>query len=129
MSNTLATPAVVAVDARLDQLAALGPNWDGSGAPAIDRPTLTAARTWVRRLPEWALSPPPAAVPLSSEALQFEWHSGGRVLEIEFESPAAIHFLKWDPAAGVQDEATYPATDFARSEKLIAWAVGGPGRG
>lgn len=60
-------------------------------------------------------------MPLSSGGIQLEWHVGPRVLELEFETPETIHYLRWDPAHGVQDEDTYPVADRARSESLIGW--------
>lgn len=114
--------AVAALDARLDQLAALPPDWDGHAAPAVDPDTLAAVRAWAVGMPGWALAPAPAAVPLSSGAVQLEWHAGGRVLELEWEPPDMIHFLRWDPAAGVEDEGVFPAADRRRAEELIGWA-------
>ena len=80
-------------------------------------------------MPGWAFAPAPAVVPLSSGGLQLEWHVGPRVLELEFESPEAIHYLRWDPGHGVQDEDTYPASVRSRSEELIGWVRGGAGHG
>lgn len=121
--------ALVALDAGLDQAAALGPDWDGHGSPPVDPAVVRAVRAWGRAMPGWALAPAPAVVPLSSGGLQLEWHDGPRVLELEFEGPAAIHYLKWDPASGVEDEGTFPAADRARSEESIGWVRGGSADG
>jgi hypothetical protein len=118
--------ALNALAARLDQIAALRPNWDGYGAPPIDPSVLRAVRGWGRRMPGWALTPAPAVVPLSSGAVQLEWHYGSRILELEFETPDHIHYLRWEPGAGVEDEDTFPAQDRMKAEELIGWASGGP---
>src|SRR5438067_668212 len=125
MITTLARPAIVALDAAVDQLAALGPNWDGHGAPRIDRQILTAARSWLRNLPDSALAISPAVVPLASGVLQFEWHIGPRTLEIEFEAVDLIHYLKWDSSRNIEEEAAFPAGDLQRSEALIDWVQHG----
>jgi hypothetical protein len=118
---------LVTLDARLDQLAALPENWDGHGAARVDPDVIRAVREWGPGVPGWAFAPAPAVVPLSSGAVQLEWRSGTRLLELEFESPGRVHFLRWDPANGVEDEDTFPVADRARAEALIAWAVAGAG--
>ncbi|MBX9626906.1 MAG: hypothetical protein K2X82_24105, partial [Gemmataceae bacterium] len=115
-----------ALDAALDRLAALPPGWDGHAAPAVDPNTLAAVRAWALTMPGRALAAAPAAVPLSSGAVQLEWHAGGRVLELEWERPDLIHYLKWDPAAGVEEEGAFPAADHRRADDLIGWARGRP---
>ncbi|MEX0716350.1 MAG: hypothetical protein WD066_07185 [Planctomycetaceae bacterium] len=106
--------------AELDQLAALRPNWDGYGAPRLDRAIIDAARRFVDRLPE-DVSRRPTIVPMSPGNLQFEWHEGQRVLELEFETADTIHYLKWDPAEKVEDENTFPVADAGQAEELIRW--------
>lgn len=117
--------AIAALDARLDQVAVLGPDWDGHGTPPIDPAVLRAVRDWGQSMPGWVFAPAPAVVPLSSGGLQLEWHVGPRILELEFGSPEAIHYLRWDPENGVQDEDTYPTGDRTRSEELIGWVRDG----
>jgi hypothetical protein len=121
MPITLAKPAIVSLDAAIDQLASLEVNWDQNAAPRIDRRILTSARTWLRNLSDDSLIIPPAVVPLSSGVLQFEWHVDSRILEIEFESFDTIHFLKWDPVSAIEDEGTFPSNDLTQSDTLIAW--------
>ena len=115
----------VALDARLDQIAALEPNWDGRGAPAVDRALLRAVRAWSQDMPGWAFAPPPAVVPLSSGGVQLEWRCADRLLELEFETPDRLHFLRWHPASGTVEEDTFPATDRNRAEQLIGWVSHG----
>ena len=73
---------LVALDARLDQVAGLSSNWDGQGASSIDPALIRAVRTWGPTMPGWAFAPPPAVVPLSSGTVQLEWRIGGRLLEL-----------------------------------------------
>lgn len=121
--------ALTMLDAKLDDVANLRPGWDGHGSPPVDPAVIRAVRAWGRTMPGWLLAPAPSVVPLSSGGLQLEWHDGPRVLELEFEGPATIHYLKWEPDAGVEDEDTFPASDRGRSEELIGWVRGGAADG
>ena len=116
---------LVALDARLDQIAALEPNWDGRGAPPVDRALLRAVRAWSQDMPGWAFATPPAVVPLSSGGLQLEWRFADRLLELEFETSDQLHFLRWHPAREIDEEDTFPATDRSRAEQLVAWVTHG----
>lgn len=58
MSATLPTAglrdiaaAIAALDARLDQVSALGPNWDGSSTPVVDPAIVRAVRVWGQSVP------------------------------------------------------------------------------
>jgi hypothetical protein len=115
---------VSAVAAELDRLSQLPQNWDGYGAPAINPAILTAARWFIQALPE-NLVYRPRVVPMSTGNLQFEWHDGSKVLELEFETPGAIHFLQWHPEAGVAEEESFSATDVGRAVDLIQWFLSG----
>jgi len=115
---------VSAVGAELDDLARLGPNWDGYRAPAIDPGILAAARGFIKALPENLVSRP-RVVPMSTGNLQLEWHHGPKILEIEFETPQTIHFLQWHPEAGIEEEATFHVTDIERAVDLIQWFMSG----
>src|SRR4051812_12390256 len=74
-----------AVCGRLNDLGSLPANWDGYGAPVIDRAILEAAQQFIRALPD-DLAPRPQVVPMSGGNLQLEWHHGPKILELEFES-------------------------------------------
>lgn len=52
--------------------------------------------------------------------LQLEWHHGPRSLEVEFELPDRLHYLKWDPALKVEDECIVPA-DVGQLQLLLDW--------
>lgn len=107
----------------LRRLAALQPNWDGEGARKIDGRLIAAAREFVSRLPgrikaDVAI---PAVVPMRKGNLQFEWHDGPRTLEVEVETPAQIHYLKWHPEAGVEEEEILPISDVQAFADLLTW--------
>lgn len=108
-----------ALHRHLNELAILGPNWDGYGAPSIDPAILAAAHGFVNGLPEKL--PRPTIVPMSSGNLQLEWREGQRVLELEFETPTTIHYLKWDPDENLQEEDVFPAAQVHRAVELIRW--------
>lgn len=112
-----------AVGANIDRLAALESNWDGYGAPPLNRGILHAARQFIGRLADHT-TVPPLVVPMSSGALQLEWHQGQKILELEIEDPATIHYLKSDPEVGVQEEDVFPIGDTAKAASLIDWFTG-----
>ena len=102
------------------RLANLPPNWDAQGAKTIDPGILRAAEAMIADLPahtSWA----PAVVPMAKGNLQFEWHDGPRTLELEVETPSLIHYLKWHPEEGVEEEGVYNIGDSARSDALVRW--------
>ena len=107
----------------IDRLAALEPNWDGYGAGALDRAILDAARRFVVGFAT-GFAAQPLVVPMSNGALQFEWHKGQRILELEIEDPETIHYLKWDPAEGIQEEDVFAIKDVEKANRLIHWFVG-----
>lgn len=115
---------VNAVEGELDRLSRLPQNWDGYGAPVIDPSIIAAARTFIKALPE-NLAYRPQVVPMSTGNLQFEWHHGAKILEIEFEKPQTIHFLQWHPKAGIEEEGVLPSTDIERAVDLIQWFMSG----
>jgi hypothetical protein len=118
-----AAEAERALRARVDRLAALEPNWEGYGAPALDRGIVDAARQFIGWLAGYATLQP-QVVPMSSGALQLEWHQGQKILELEFEDSRTIHYLRWDPAAGIQEEDVFPLGDTAKAISLIDWFTG-----
>lgn len=107
----------------LDRIGDLQSNWDGYGAPVIAPEIISAARAFIASLPP-GLAPRPAVVPMSTGNLQFEWHAGARILEIEVEDPETVHFLKWYPEEGVKDEDTFSIRDIDRAASLIRWFTG-----
>lgn len=108
------------VKARLEELRRLPANWDGYGARPIDGAIIDAAQSFIERLPN-DLPVPPRVVPMSPGNLQLEWHAGSRTLELAFETPQVIHFLKWHPQEQIEEEDVFPVTDTNRALGLIQW--------
>jgi hypothetical protein len=111
----------------LSRLAALQANWDAEGARRIDRRLIAAARNFVSALPgrikaEIAI---PAVVPLRKGNLQFEWHDGRRTLELELETATQVHYLKWHPEAGVEEEDMLPVSNVQAFADLLMWFMKG----
>ncbi len=63
-------------------------------------------------------------MPVPGGRLQFEWPRGEKSLELEFETATTIHFLKWHPEEGIEEEGTYDRSDLDRSIQLIKWFMG-----
>ena len=105
---------------KIDELAGLGPNWDRQGAPALDKSIIASARQFVKSLPRF-VSTRPMIVPLTTGAVQFEWHKGRIVLELEFETADRVHYLKWDPEQHVEEESTLSVLELDSLEGLIRW--------
>jgi len=108
------------VNEELDRLASLQANWDAEGAEPIDPQIIEAARQLAEELPE-NLVGLPAVVPMAAGNLQFEWNDGPRSLELEIESPATIHYLKWHPEEGTEEEGFFDIDDIDRTVLLIRW--------
>jgi hypothetical protein len=104
----------------LDRLSTLGPNWDREGARPIDPAILAAARRLIESLPG-DISCLPAVVPIADGNLQFEWNDGPRSLELEVADPETIHYLKWLPEEGIEEEDFFPIADVDSAISLIRW--------
>jgi hypothetical protein len=104
----------------LDLLRRLQAGWDGYRAAPIRAEIIDAARAFVFGLSE-NIAPRPRVVPLASGALQLEWVAGEVALELEFESPDIIHYLRWDPETNVADENTLAMAEREPVEALIKW--------
>lgn len=121
-------PRFAVATQRLDELTRLAANWDGHGAPTIKSTIIASAKSFLGRVGGDARVQSmreeatfPAVVPLSSGAVQLEFHVGDRILELEFETPDVIRFLKWWPQKGIAVEESYNVTDLPRSLALISW--------
>lgn len=109
---------------QLDRLGTLTANWDRQGALPLDPAILRAARQFISGLPEGAARAP-RVVPMAKGNLQFEWHDGSRSLELEVEDPGTIHYLRWHPEEGIEDEGFFDIRDLGRAETLIRWFMKG----
>ena len=123
LAEPRATDVQRAIFAEIDRLAALEPDWDGYGAPALDRDILDAAQRFAASLAT-NIAVQPLVVPMSSGAVQFEWHQGEKILELEVENPATIHYLKWEPAQGHEEEDVFPIGDTRKAIELVEWFTG-----
>jgi prevent-host-death family protein len=119
-SATLTGGFMGRVNEELERLAALGPNWDGQGGRPLSRSVIDAARQVASSL-AGQIAVVPAVVPMAKGNLQFEWNDGPRSLELEIETPSTIHYLKWHPEEGIEEEGVYDISDVGRSLSLIQW--------
>jgi hypothetical protein len=112
------------VNSDLDKLSALEENWDLEGAKRIDEKIIAAARKFIAELPD-NICKTPAVVPSADGNLQFEWSKGSRLLELEIETPGVIHYLKWHPEEGVEEEDVFDIDDIDQAVLLIQWFMRG----
>jgi hypothetical protein len=105
---------------KLQELEQLEAGWDYSDAPPISREVIVAVRDFVNSLPQHVATRP-MVVPLSSGNVQLEWHHGRTSLELEFESPVLVHFLKWNPEKQIEEEDVLAASDHEALTRLIRW--------
>lgn len=108
------------VAAELDRLRHLQTGWDGYHAPVVNQAVIDAARNFIFDIPQ-NIVPRPRVVPLASGSLQFEWTSGDVALELEFESPTIIRYLKWNPSVGQPEEETVPLNAREELEEILRW--------
>jgi hypothetical protein len=108
------------VEGEIERLRRLEAGWDGYGALPVHADIIQAAKALVRGLSP-NIAPRPRVVPLSSGGLQIEWTAGNVALELEFESPFVIRYLKWNPTAGEPEEQTVPVGESDQVEALIRW--------
>ena len=108
------------VNGQLDCLKTLEPNWDSYGALPIDEKSIQAAREFIARLPPstWGVT---AVNPTPNGGVQFEWEAGSRSLELEFEAPSTIRYLKSDDEAKIEEEDSFDIGDIQRAVSLLQW--------
>ena len=106
----------------IEGLKQLAPGWDGHGAAAIDPLLCDAARWLVERLPEQCVIG--CRVHLMPDgALWLEWGGVDRGLELEFETPHRVRYLKCSPDA--PEEGTLLLTlNIAEIVDLVRWCAG-----
>jgi hypothetical protein len=85
---------------------------------------IDAARQLVARLPN-DIAPPPDVVPSADGTLQLEWNEGRRSLELEIETISTIHYLKWHPEEGIEEEETIDIEHIEDIVRLIRWFAQG----
>jgi hypothetical protein len=114
------------VNRELNRLAALPENWDLERAKPIDPVIIEAAKNFIAKLPKY-IATIPSVVPSAAGNLQFEWSKGPRTLEIEIETPNTIHYLKWHPEEGIEEEDVFDINNIVRAVSLIQWFMRGVG--
>ena len=114
------------VNSEIDRLAALPENWDLERAKPIDQEIIDAAKKFIAKLSNYTRTIP-SVVPLAAGSLQFEWSEGPRTLELEIETPTTIHYLKWHPKEGIEEEDVFDINNIVRAVSLIQWFMRGVG--
>jgi hypothetical protein len=104
----------------LDRLRRLEHDWNGYGAPPIDPKAIESAEQFLTSLPGTKVTAP-KVVPMTRGRLQFEWHRGNRSLELEFETPDRVHYLKWDTDAGIEEEDILSIEETRKLHELLEW--------
>jgi hypothetical protein len=104
----------------LNRFEKLESNWDGYGGRPINPAVIREARDLVARI-AGHISDAPVIVPTSRGGVQLEWHHGSRCLELELESQAMVHYLKWDPTAGIEDEDFVTIFEEGKILRLLGW--------
>jgi hypothetical protein len=107
---------------KLDALKLLPENWDTYGAPCIDLKIIDAAKTMAKKIASLT-NDCPDVIPTSLGGVQLEWDRMGKGLELEFETPSRVRFLKWDPSHDAVEEDVYSwrSTAHDRTKELLQW--------
>jgi hypothetical protein len=114
--------SIPSVQAEIESLRTLAPNWDGYGALPIDAAVIDAAKTFIGNLPD-DLAFRPHVAPLSNGTLQMEWENVPKSLELEFVSPHSIRYLQWHPEEGLEEVGRFPVRDIETAADLIRWCM------
>jgi hypothetical protein len=104
----------------LNRFEKLESNWDGYGASPINPAVIQEVRDLIPKI-EGHIDEAPVIVPTPKGCVQLEWHRGTRSLELEFESHAMIHYLRWDPTAGIEHEDFVTIYEEGKIQKLLEW--------
>jgi len=118
------SPIVKETITKVMQLANLSQGWDGHKASPIDPSSIAFAVDVIQSL-DCELTTVPVVAPIFDGRFQLEWHEGERSLEVEFESPTSIRYLKWSGDEDSAEEDSVPAADAAEFlTDLIEWFDG-----
>lgn len=100
-------------------------NWDGYNAEPLDPKIIAVAREIAGVMPK-VMFETAQPVPMSNGRVQFEWHEGGRSLEVEVNAPDVIVYLKCpvdaDESTWEEDEAVVNGPGMRR---LFDWWMRG----
>lgn len=110
--------------ARLNELLALGPGWDGNGARRIDQHALAFAARAIDATTRMGL-PDPEIFPVPSGGVQLEWTSGDMELEFEIEpGVAAVVFVGDDRQSARRFDGVLPDDQALFLQALANLAAG-----
>jgi hypothetical protein len=105
------------VNARLEGLRRLPPDWDGFGGEPPRDDVVRFARELLQSVMT-PTTPAPHIAPMSHEGLQLEWHIQDVDLEVEIEEPGMVSVLYHDPHLGRTDEIAM-TNDFSALAAMI----------
>lgn len=107
----------------LENLRNLQPGWDQARAERINPRSIDVAQLFVCQMPT-DVTLRPRVVPMTKGRLQLEWDKGPLSLELEFESPYQIHYLKWNSDEGLEEEDILIGPhDREKANDLINWFI------
>lgn len=106
--------------AAIHELTTLDQGWDGRNAVPVLAGVAASAIGFVRQLPPDQLEGM-RSVPFADGRIQLEWDKEQRSLEIEFSSSSEVHYLKWDPDYGIEDEGRVSPVAFVNLNGLVNW--------
>ena len=106
----------------IELLRRLPPNWNGYGAERVNPRIIESAIDLTDKLGIWATIRP-SVVPMTRGRLQFEFINGTRLLELEFESPQSIRYLKWDPPSNTEEEDSISVSQEKDVMNLLKWVA------
>jgi hypothetical protein len=98
-------------------IAALPPDWDGDGAPALDPKLVHAGESFLYRLWKTGFVSKPHINPTRRGGIQFEWETGNRSFEVEIIAADRGHWFYQDEAERVEEEGEL--TDLGRAEVVM----------
>ncbi len=108
------------VHKQLERVRRLRQNWDGDGADPINPAIIATASRFLAKFGD-SFRTSPRVVPMTMGRVQLEWHRGNRSLEIEFETPELVHYLKWDSDEAIEEEELIPASSEVAIRNLLLW--------
>jgi len=105
----------------IDRLLGLEENWDSYGAARISVGIAIAALDFAFTEFDGSMTPP-VVVPTSSGGLQFEWHTAGIDLEIEFTSPTRVmgFFEDREPGEVWEEDLSFNRQPLIRALSVLA---------
>lgn len=113
------------VESHIDNLSQLEQGWDGYDAPRIEQWAILDAKAFIRSIAAF-LQVDPHVMPTNCGGLQLEWVVGDRELEVEFEAPSIIHYLKTNTVNGEDEEEIINSNkQWETAVNLVKWVQKG----